>query len=188
MRWDKLKQEIKTNEEQLEVIKKRILTSTPNTIDYLLKELAEKASKLGQLERELHELGPKPIILSIEFSDYVPGMRLYLWDEHEDLEQGQVVLIEEVNNEWSDYHFIVEKGVKINWNKTPVSCAIHSNETTEFLNRMFIHFESEAKRMLAFEEMYGWSQTEYERYLWEKNETLIDLLIEYEHERVKEIL
>jgi hypothetical protein len=185
---DQLKQEIKATEERLEVVKRIMLIATPDIIDDLLRELREKAYKLGQLERELDELGPEPIVLGIAFSDYVPGMRLYLLEEHEGLKEGQVVEIKEVNKKWGDYHFIVENGVKIGWNKIPVSCAVHRNETTEFLHRMFNHFENEARRMLADEEMYGWSQREYDRYLSEKNETLIDLLIQYEHERANEML
>lgn len=134
-------------------------------------------------------------LIGISYNEYRPGMKLYLHQDHEGLNEGNIVEIKEVNGfnkETNSYKFPIGKGtrffvttnnVKIVWNEVNISCFIERNETTSFLESMFDHYKSEADKRMADFQNYEWTQNNYEHYLEDKHETLIEILVEYEHKR-----
>ncbi|MDF2648243.1 MAG: hypothetical protein K0Q73_4048 [Paenibacillus sp.] len=135
----------------------------------------------------------KPFLIGISYSDYVPGMKLYLHQDHESLKKDDIVEVKEISgfNEESrtfehphDLFFITQNGVKIIWNKVKVSCYIERNETTSFLESMFDHYGIEADKRMKDVHNYEWTQRNYDDYLEDKHSTLVEMLIEYERKRV----
>lgn len=135
-------------------------------------------------------------LITLSYAEYKPGMKLFLHQDHESLRKGSIVEIKEMNGFNKDTHsykfpwgkgslyFITSDGVKIIWNEVSISCYVERDVTTSFLEKMLDHYVSEADRMMADVNNYEWSKDNYERYLEDKHSTLIELLIEYEHQRV----
>lgn len=135
----------------------------------------------------------KPILIGITYPDYVPGMKLYLHQDHESLKEGDVVEIKEMSGfdlESKTYEhsrekfFITQNGIKIVWNKVKISCFIERNETTSFLDDMFDHYRLEADKKMKDVRNYEWTQRNYDDYLEDNHSTLVEILIAYEHQRV----
>ncbi|MGN7308901.1 hypothetical protein ACTHQ2_23445, partial [Bacillus subtilis] len=121
-----------------------------------------------------------PFLLGLSYTDYRPGMRIYLHASHENYKESDVIEIEEINGydltsdtyqhpKDGDLHFITTDGTKIIWNQTPISCFIELDQTTMFLKDMFSHYQAEADKRLKDE----------------KNDHLLELLIVNEHKRCK---
>lgn len=132
-------------------------------------------------------------LIGISYSDYIPGMKFYLHQDHESLKDGDIVEIKEMSGFDSntkafehprDLFFITQNGVKIIWNKVNISCYIERNETTSFLENMFDYYQTEADKKMKDTANYEWSQRNYDDYLEEKHSTLVEVLIEYEKQRV----
>ncbi|MGG2201904.1 hypothetical protein [Paenibacillus validus] len=136
-----------------------------------------------------------PLLIGISYPDYVPGMKLYLHQDHESLKEGDVVEIKEINGfdpetktrsipERFEYFFTTTCGVKIVWNKVRISCFIERNETTSFIEGMFDHYRLEADKRMKDVHNYEWTQRNYDDYLEDKHSTVVEILIAYEHQRV----
>jgi hypothetical protein len=134
-------------------------------------------------------------LIGISYPDYVPGMKLYLHQDHESLHKGDIVEIKEINGFNNDtktysipkhyeYYFITKCGVKIIWNEVNISCYIERNETTSFLESMFDYYRLEADKRKMDVHNYEWTQRNYDDYLEDKHGTLIEILIAYERKRV----
>lgn len=131
-------------------------------------------------------------LIGISYPDYVPGMKLYLHQDHESLKEGDIVEIKEMSGfdiESKTYEhprelfFITQNGVKIIWNKVSISCYIERNETTLFLETMFEHYRLEADERLRDVRNYEWTQRNFDDYLEDKHSTLLEILIEHEQGR-----
>jgi len=140
----------------------------------------------------------KEFLINISYSDYVPGMKLYLHQDHEGLKKSSIVEIKEISGfdktswifkfPWSkDLYFITAEGVKIVWGKVDISCYVECDQTTSFLEEMVERYELEAQRRLNDHDNYSWSIRDYEDYLEDKQETLLEVIIEYEHKKAKEM-
>lgn len=135
-------------------------------------------------------------LIGLSYNEYKPGMKLYLHQDHETLKQGDIVEIEEVNGydkatntykfPWGKGHlyFITKNGVKITWNEVKISCYIERDQTTSFLEKMIDHYRDVADRNLNDKENYGWEQRHYENFLEEKHGTLLEILLQYEYQRL----
>jgi hypothetical protein len=137
----------------------------------------------------------KPILIGLSYTDYVPGMKLYLHQDYKELKQDDIVEIAMVNGfdperkivnfpYKSDPFFITTNGIKIIWNKVRVACLIERNETTSFIVSMSEHYKAQAERMLKDTANYEWTERNFEDYLEEKNETLFEMLLQYEKKRL----
>ncbi|MEE6146241.1 hypothetical protein V2151_26685 [Bacillus cereus] len=137
-----------------------------------------------------------PFLIGISFDEFKPGMKLYLHEEYESLQKGDIVTIREMsgfNKESNTYKyplglgelfFITTDGVKIIWNKVSISCYIERDDITSFLEKMFNHYEVVAESNLH-DPSFEWNQDDYHRYLETKHETLIESVLEYEYGRIE---
>lgn len=145
---------------------------------------------LGLNQNEEH------FLIGINYSDYVPGMKLYLRQDHESLKEGDIVEIKEMsgfNVESGKYEypremfFVTQNGVKIVWNKVLISCYIERNETTAFLDSMFDYYLMEADKRMKDVNNYEWTRSSYDEFLEDKHSTLVEILVEYERKRASKV-
>lgn len=135
-----------------------------------------------------------PILIGLNYNEYIPGMELYLHKDYETYKQGDVVQIKEIGGygtgikpfKIEEYYFITTDDVKVLWNdkKIPVSCYVERNETTSHIESMIHVYEQEAGKRKQ-DVNYGWSQREHDEFLENKKETLVELLAEYERKRAR---
>lgn len=154
---------------------------------------ADELPELGFYSFRSEPVPAEPFLIGISYSDYVPGMKLYLHQDHESLHKGDVVEIKEIGGYDSktntfkhsgELFFITSNGVKIIWNEVPISCYIERDATTSFLESMFDHYRVQADRNLKDVANYEWSQRNYNDFLEDKHSTLVEMLIAYERQRV----
>lgn len=138
----------------------------------------------------------QPFLIGISFSDYKPGMKLYLHDDYKTIQKEAIVTIEEMsgfnkeNNTFKypfglgELFFITTDGVKIIWNEVSLSCFIDRDDTTSFLEKMLDHYNELAKGFLN-DPSNEWSQEDYNKYLEGKHETVVESILQYEYERIK---
>lgn len=138
----------------------------------------------------------QPFLIGVNFSDYKPGMKLYLHEEYESIQKDTIVTIEDINgfnkeeNTFKfplgkgELFFITTDGVKIIWNEVSLSCYIERDETISFLEKMFNHYTAMAAINLQ-NPSYEWDQEDHDQYLERKHETLIETTLEYEYERIE---
>lgn len=136
------------------------------------------------------------IFISITYDQYIPGMKLFMDEDHDILKKGDVVKIAQVNgfdpatgsyNTPKELYFLTTNGVKIVWNKVATRCYIERDQTTSFLSSMADHYETEAKRYLADTANYEWIQHDYDRFMQDKLETILEMLLEYEKRRIGDV-
>lgn len=137
----------------------------------------------------------QPFLIGISFSDYKPGMKLYLHDDYKTIQKEAIVTIEEMsgfnkeNNTFKypfglgELFFITTDGVKIIWNEVSLSCFIDRDDTTSFLEKMLDHYNELAKGFLN-DPSNEWSQEDYNKYLEGKHETVVESILQYEYERI----
>ncbi|KZE78145.1 hypothetical protein AV654_19410 [Paenibacillus elgii] len=149
---------------------------------------------LKGLERSKEE--ETSIFISITYDQYIPGMKLYLNEDHDILKKGDVIEIAQVNgydqatgiyNHPRELYFVTTNGVKILWNKVATRCYIEKDATTYFISSMADHYETEAKRCLADTTNYEWTERDFDRFMQDKLETILEMLLEYEKRRIREL-
>ncbi|MCX9102864.1 hypothetical protein OKT77_25360 [Bacillus anthracis] len=138
----------------------------------------------------------KPVLIGASFNDHKPGMKLYLHEDFKSLRKGDIVTIHEMSgfdkesNQFKyplglgELFFITTEGIKIIWNKVSISCYIERDETTTFLEKMVHNYKVIAESNLH-DPSFEWNQDDYDQYLETKHETLTELLLEYEYERIE---
>lgn len=139
-----------------------------------------------------------PFLLNFDYINYRPGMKIVLQQElHDHIEVTEVLEIAKVNGydlptdtyhhpKDGDLHFITTEGLKIVWNQVAISCFIELDQTTTFLKEMFNHYRNEAERRLN-EPKYDWDQRDYDQYIKDKNDQLLEMLIVNEHKRCESV-
>lgn len=137
------------------------------------------------------------ILLGITYSEYVPGMKIYLHKEYAPYKEGGIAEIKEVNGFDSEtetfkfpkprelFFFVTTDNVKVDWKEVPVSCCVERNETTTFIDNMFSYYKKVADNKLNDVRNYEWKQNDYDNYLGDKHGTLVEMLVEYEKQRIK---
>ncbi|OUC01057.1 hypothetical protein COK65_18705 [Bacillus thuringiensis] len=138
----------------------------------------------------------KPFLIGASFNNHRPGMKLYLHEDYKSLREGDIVTIHEMSgfdkerNQFEyplglgELFFVTTEGIKITWNKVSISCYIERDDTTSFLEKMVQHYKVVAERNLQ-DSSFEWNQGDYDQYLEEKYETLTELVLEYEYERIE---
>lgn len=137
----------------------------------------------------------KNILIGITYNEYVPGMKLYFHKDYGPYKEGAVVEIEEMsgyNKETKTFkfprelYFLTVDGVKIVWNEAPVSCYVERDKTTTFIANMFEYYKRDADEKMNDVRNYEWKKNDYDRYLEDKHETIIEVLLEYEKQRINQ--